>query len=101
MVKLKGTSIRKVSKALGLSYGTTHNIAKKQLGLSAYHTRKVQKMSTEHKTRRLEFSKWMLAEYGDSYSAKSKYAKIVNSDFSAIIRVAGNLSSKNYIIWAE
>ena len=58
------------------------------------------KMIKEHKTRCLELSKSMPAECGGSSSAL-QHVKLVNSDFSAIIQVAGNISPKNNIIWAE
>ena len=43
----------------------------------------------------------MLAEYDDSSSAKLKQVKLVNSDLSITMQFAGNISSKNNIIWVE
>ena len=52
-----GSSIRKVAKAVNISYGSVHNILHKNLDVKAYQKYLVQKMIKEHKVTRVEFAK--------------------------------------------
>lgn len=39
--------------------------------------------------------------YSVNFGAYSKWSRLVNSDFSAIIRVSGVVNTNNDIIWAK
>ena len=56
-VEKLGSSIRKVAKAVNISYGSVHNILHKNLDVKAYQKYLVQKMIKEHKVTRVEFAK--------------------------------------------
>ena len=101
LIKSPNSSIRKVSKAVGISYGSVRNIIKNKLNCKAYHKRKVQKMTKQHKSDRVDCAKWLLEDYGTDLGAYSKWSRLANSDFSAIIRVTGSVNTKNDVIWAE
>lgn len=87
--KKDGSSLRKVSRAVGISHESCRKIARKFLHLKPYHKRKVQKLSKKQKAKTVEFVKWLLEGFGDNVGAYSKWSRLVNSDFSAIIRVSG------------
>ena len=96
-----GSSIRKVAKAVNISYGSVHNILHKNLGVKAYHKYRVQKMTKAHKVKRVEFPKYCLEKYGTEVSHYSTWSRLINSDFSAYIRITGSHNSKNNVIWAD
>lgn len=99
--KKGGASLRKVANKLGMSHETCRTIARKSLNLKPLHKHKVQKMTKEHKSRRVDFAKWLLETYSVDFGAYSKWSRLVNSDFSAIIRVSGVVNTKNDVIWAK
>ena len=101
MVKVPGASLRKVSKALKISYGSVSNILHKKIGVKAYHKYRVQKMSKEHKAKRIAFAHYWLKNYGDAVTQYSILSRLVNSDFSAYIRISGTHNSKNNVIWSK
>ena len=101
LLKKGGSSIRKVAKAVGVSYGSVHNILHKNLNLKPYHKYCVQKMRKEHKTKRVEFAQYCLDTYGTEVSHYSTWSRLINSDFSAYIRITGSHNSKNDVIWCE
>lgn len=71
----------------------------KKMGFRAYHKRKVQGMKDDHKLDRVKFAKWALRQYGRSFGPGSVWRKLLNSDFSACVKVGqGNLNTKNDII---
>ena len=49
MVKNSGMSVRKVAKAVGVSYGSVRNILHNNLQVKPYHKYRVQKLSKEQK----------------------------------------------------
>ena len=55
-MKKSGLSIRKVAKAVGVSYGSVNNILHTNHNLKPYHKYRVQKMRKEYKTKRVEFA---------------------------------------------
>ena len=58
-------------------------------GYKAYHKYKVQKMSDEHKERRVECARMFLSVYGRRLRNDRKWEKIINTDFSAKITTYG------------
>jgi hypothetical protein len=85
---------------VGVSYKTVQNVLKKD-GAKPYHTRKVQAMSQEHKEKRVQFAKWALQEYGLRINGNTVWGRLVNTDFSAMIKKTGNLNTKNDVIWSH
>jgi len=70
----------------------------KKYGYKAYHKYKVQKMSDEHKERRVECATMFLSVYGRRVRNDRKWEKIINTDFSAKITTFATRNSKNYVI---
>jgi len=81
-------SIRSVSKRVGVSLTSVVRIMKKY-GYKAYHKYKVQKMSDEHKERRVECARMFLSVYGRRVRNDRKWGKIINTDFSVKITTYG------------
>jgi len=83
-------SIRSVSKRVGVSLTSVVRIMKKYgYKAYAYHKYKVQKMSDEHKKRRVECARMFLSVYGRRVRNDRKWGKIINTDFSAKIPTYG------------
>ena len=61
----------------------------KKYGYNAYYKYKVQKMSDEHKERRVECARIFLSVYGRRVRNDRKWGKIINTDFSAKITTFG------------
>ena len=55
LMKQSNISIWRVSKLLGISYVTVQSTMKKKQGCKAYHKRKIQNITKEHKKRRIAF----------------------------------------------
>lgn len=91
---------RKVAAMVGVSQGTVINYLKKS-GAKAYHRRKVQAMSEEHKEKRVQFARWALEEYGQVVNGNTTWGRLINTDFSAMVKKNGNLNTKNDIIWSK
>ena len=91
--------LRPVSKRVGVSFNTVKNVLKKN-NAKAYHKYKTQKLSDDHKIRRVEFSKWMLKNFGCARSNKP-LGRLINTDFSAKIKINPTRNSKNDVIWAQ
>mgnify|MGYP001160223401 FL=1 len=87
LVKKPNSSLRKVAKAVGISCTSFLYIFTKNLGCKPYHKYTVQKMSKDHKKRRVSFAEYCLEEYGESTGPYSVQSRVVNSDFNAYIRI--------------
>ena len=92
-------STRSVSNRVGVSQTSVVRIMKKY-GYKAYHKYKVQKMSDEHKERRVECARMFLSVYGRRVRNDRKWGKIINTDFSAKITTFATRNSKNDVIWS-
>jgi len=101
LVKKPGSSIREVAKAVGVGRESVRRILHYNLNVKPYHMYRVQKMKKEHKTKRVEFAQYCLNEYGEHVTAYSVWSRLVNSDFSAYIRITGTHNSKNNVIWCN
>ena len=88
----KRRSIRKVGTIVGISKSTTWNLLRKA-GLKPLHKRKVQAMKPEHKVRRVQFATWALREYGRQVHGNTVWGRIINTDFSAMV--------KNDVVWSK
>ena len=93
----KRRSTRKVAAMVGVSQSTVKNYLKK-CGARAYHRRKVQAMSEEQKVKRVQFARWALEEYGQVVNGNTTWGRLINTDFSAMVKKNGNLNTKNDII---
>ena len=91
---------RKVAAMVGVTRTTVQNYLRKS-GAKAYHRRKVQAMTPVHQARRVEFSRWALREYGRDVTGHSVWGRLVNTDFSAMVKKNGNLNSKNHVVWSR
>ena len=91
-------STREVGQRVGVSHMTVQRVLKKA-GAKAYHKYKTQKLNENHKIRRVEFAKWMLRNFGSTRAGKPlRY--LVNTDFSAKIKVNPTRNTKNDVVWA-
>ena len=81
---------------MGLSNTTTWRVLRKA-GLKPLHKRKVQAMKPEHKVRRVQFATWALREYGRQVHGNTVWGRIINTDFSAMVKMSGNINTKNYV----
>ena len=75
-------SIRSVSKRVGVSQTSVVRVMKKY-GYKAYHKNRLQKMSDEHKERRVECARMFISVYGRRVRNDRKWRKIIKTDFSA------------------
>ena len=99
-INKKRRSTRKVAAMVGVSKRTVSNVLKRD-GAKPYHRRRVQAMKPEHMVRRVQFATWTLAEYGQITNGNSICGRLVNTDFSAMVRLNGTLNTKNNIIWSH
>lgn len=95
----KGASLRKISAQTGLSFKTVGNLLHK-MKLKPYHKYKTQKLSPTHKEARVKSAKKLLEMYGRDVRPGRRWARIVNTDFSAKIKLTPTRNSKNDIIWS-
>ena len=102
MLNKKRRSLRTVAaKVRVVCKSTVGNIMKKQ-GAKAYHKRKVQKMTPLHMEKRVKFARWALQQYGTGLGPRCVWRRLLNSDFSAFVKIEqGNLNTKNDIIWSH
>ena len=87
-----------VALKVGVSYNTVRNTLK-VAGAKAYHKYKTQKLTDDHKVRRVQFSDWMLKKFGCARS-NQPLGFIINTDFSAKIKINSTRNSKNDVVWA-
>lgn len=69
----------------------------KKAGAKPYHKYKTQKL-TNHKVRRVGFAKWMLLKFGSTRPGRN-LRHLINTEFSAKIRVNPSRNSKNENVW--
>ena len=91
-------SNRSVAKMTGVSRETVRNVLRKH-GAKAYHKYKTQKMTEDHKARRVEFSEWMIKHYGSNRNGRN-LRSLINTDFSAKIKTNPSRNTKNDVVWA-
>ena len=72
----------------------------KKAGCKAYHKYKTQKLSELHKINRVSSAEKLLRQYGAQYRAGRSWSKLINTDFSAKIKVSPTRKSKNDIVWS-
>ena len=88
-----------VSKRVGVFQTSVVRIMNKY-GYKVYHNYKVQKISDEHKERRVECARMFLSVSGRRVRNDKKWEKIINTDFSAKITTFATRNSKNDVIWS-
>jgi hypothetical protein len=100
LAKNKGTpGIRGVGLKTGVSFKTVSNVLK-EAKLKPYHKYRVQNISDSHQAKRVRFSKYLLRRFGKKVTPESKWAKLINTDFSAKIKINGVRNSKNDVVWS-
>ena len=87
--------VRGVSLRVGVSHMTVCRVLKKA-GAKPYHKYKTQKLTENHKVRRVGFAKWMLLKFGSTRPGRN-LRHLINTDFSAKIRVNPSRNSKNNV----
>ena len=101
MLNKKRRSGRTVGARLKLHPTTIYKVMKKH-NIRPFHKRKVQGMKPEHKIARVSFARWALRTYGRSTGPGTIWRRLLNSDFSAFVKVGqGNLNTKNDVIWSH
>ena len=58
-------------------------------------------MKPEHREKWGQFATWALKEYGEGVTGNTVWGRVLNTDFSAMIKQHGTLNSKNNIIWSK
>ena len=91
--------VRGVALRVGVSHMTVCRVLKKA-GAKPYHKYKTQKLTENHKVRRVGFAKWMLLKFGSTRPCRN-LRHLINTDFSAKIRVNPSRNSKNNVVWAN
>ena len=99
IVKTPGSSLRNVAPKVGVSAQTVSNIMKHN-GYKSYHRWRTQKLSDTHKVNRVRSAKALLQKYGKHYRDGRSWSKVVNTDFSAKIKISPSRNSKNDVVWA-
>ena len=92
-------SLRSVAATIGIHHTSVRNIMK-SCNAKAYHKCKEQKMTDKHKASRVKFSKELLGLWGDKITGFSKFKRLINTDFSAKIKLHPSRNSKNDIVWS-
>ena len=101
MLSNKRRSTRTVAAKLKLGQSTIVKLMKDN-NIKAFHKRKVQGMKPDHKVDRVRFARWALRQYGRGTGPGSMWRRLLNSDFSAFVKVGqGNLNTKNDVIWSH
>jgi len=72
----------------------------KRNGCKPYHKYRTQKLLDNHKRNRVQSAKAILKKYGKEYREVSSWARLVNTDFSAKIKITPSRNSKNDVVWA-
>ena len=83
-----------------MSYTTVQNHLR-IAGARAYHRRKIQAMTPIHMIKRVEFRCWVLREYGRAVTGDSVWGRLINTDFSAMVKRNGILNTKNHVVWSK
>jgi len=77
----ENAGLRPVAERVGVSYSTVRNVLRKN-GAKPYHKYKTQKLTEDHKARRVVFAEWMLKKFGCARS-NQPLGFLINTDFSA------------------
>jgi len=77
----ENAGLRPVAERVGVSYTTVRNVLRKN-GAKPYHKYKTQKLTEDHKARRVVFAEWMLKKFGCARS-NQPLGFLINTDFSA------------------
>lgn len=72
----------------------------KRNGCKPYHKYRTQKLLDNHKWNRVQSAKAILKKYGKEYREGRSWARLVNTDFSAKIKITPSRNSKNDVVWA-
>ena len=91
---------RNVAAMVGVSKDTV-NRALKEAGAKYFHRRKVQAMKPEHEVKRVEFARWALDTYGRVVNGNTVWGRLVNTDFSAMVKKNGTLNTKCDGVWSR
>ena len=83
-----------------VSHTTVHRVLKKG-GLKSYSAQPTQKLNGRQKMNRLVFSHSSLNTYGVDISPQGTWARLVNTDFSAGIKLTSSVNRRHDRVWAE
>ena len=92
------------SRGAAAQYNVSHTTVLKVLkkgGLKSYAATRMQKMNGRQKMNRLVFSHSALNTYGADIRPQGTWPRLVNTDFSAGIKLTGSLNSRHDRVWAE
>ena len=93
VVNKKKRSLRGVAGLTGVSKSTVSNILHED-GCKAYKKYRTQKMTDFHKVRRVQFCQYLLQNWAKKPNEGSTWFRLINTDFSAKIRVNPTQNSK-------
>ena len=100
VVNKKKRSLRGVAGLTGVSKSTVSNILHED-GCKAYKKYRTQKMTDVHKVRRVQFCQYLLQNWAKKPNEGSTWFRLINTDFSAKIRVNPTRNSKNDVVWSH
>ena len=97
--RFTGTT-RKAAAQCDVSKSTAHRVLK-EAGLKSYSAKPQQKMNNRQQMNRLVFGHYGLNTYGVDVSRQSTYGRLVNTDFSAGIKLTGSVNPRHDRVWAQ
>ena len=96
--KRRGT--RSVAAMVGVSKSSVHRTLKES-GAKFYHMRKVQVMQPHHEEARVQFAHWALDQYGGLVNGNTVWGRLINTDFSAMVKKNGTLNTRVDGVWSK
>lgn len=93
-------SSRKIASLVGVCHKTVANVLHRT-GHKAYHKYRTQKLTDLHKENRVASAQALLNLYGQQFRNDRSWAKLINTDFSAKIKISPTRNSKNDVVWAQ
>ena len=94
-------SSRKAAAQYNVSQTTVLRVLKSYGGLKSYGACPQQKMDGRQKMNRLVFGHYGLNTYGVDLGPQGTWARVVNTDFSASIKLTGSVNPRLDRVWAE
>ena len=97
--RFTGTT-RKAAAQCNVSQSTAQRVLK-EAGLKSFSAQPHQKMNNRQQMNRLVFGHYGLNTFGVDVSRQSTYGRLVNTDFSAGIKLTGSVNPRHDRVWAE
>ena len=97
--RFTGTT-RKAAAQCEVSQTTVRRVLK-GAGLKSYSAKPVQKMNGRQQMNRLVFGHHGLNTYGVDVDRQSTYGRLINTDFSAGIKLTGSVNPRHDRVWAQ